>query len=341
MELITPNVQDTAVAKAMFDVAYAAHFVDEPDNPPPCSVAFPVRLRHRSAAAMKEYRAARVDGRLVGYASVSMPVKDNIHYGEAKVVVHPDFRRRGIGTALLREAESIAGANDRRTIGAGVVTALAAGDASHSRSGQLFLETSGFRRTLTEKMFRMDLTAFDPVVEQRLYDEAQAASTEYETVGWTGRIPEELLAPIAVMESTIYSEMPIGDADLEPENVDADRLRERDVFTEQAGVFQSGVIARLKGGTKIAAYTYVLMATEPGDSASQQITIVDPAHRGHRLGMRLKIENHRQLRRTRPALRWIYTGNADGNAPMLSINEKLGFAPVDAWYEYEKTLNRA
>src|SRR5690606_40153197 len=81
-----------------------------------------------------------------------------------------------------------------------------------------------------------------------------------------------------------------------------------------------------------------ILPTEPGTDAEQWITLVAPQHRGHRLGLLIKLENHRQLRRERPAVRWIHTGNADVNRHMIAINELLGFQVVDAWREYQRKL---
>jgi RimJ/RimL family protein N-acetyltransferase len=64
--------------------------------------------------------------------------------------------------------------------------------------------------------------------------------------------------------------------------------------------------------------------------AWQWITIVDPEHRGHRLGMVVKLENLRHAREHEPDLRVIDTGNAAVNDHMISINEAIGFRAVDA-----------
>lgn len=338
MEITTPAVEDAAVAEQMFNVRLAAHEADQPDNPRPCGVGFPIGLRQTHAAAVKKYRVAWVDGRPAGFTFVMLPTKDNLHLAEAEVTVHPDFRRRGIGTALLREVEAIARADGRRTVLVGSVAAWSDDGPKRSEAGRRFLEAQGYRLVFTEQLNRMDLTALDPAIEQRLYDESLAASEEYETVAWTGRIPDEVLDSVAAICRTIIDEVPTGEMDLEPEKIDADRLRTFDAQSLERGEFRCGVAARFKGSTQVVAYTAIRMSAEPGDAANQLITIVAPAHRGHKLGMRIKLENHRRLQADRPAVRWVYTGNADGNAPMLGINKKLGFSLVDGCYEYQKDV---
>ncbi|MGH8919497.1 MAG: GNAT family N-acetyltransferase, partial [Actinomycetes bacterium] len=49
--------------------------------------------------------SARRDGRLVALAIVNLPVDGNEHLALVQVTVHPDWRRQGIGTQLLRALE--------------------------------------------------------------------------------------------------------------------------------------------------------------------------------------------------------------------------------------------
>jgi RimJ/RimL family protein N-acetyltransferase len=55
------------------------------------------------------------------------------------------------------------------------------------------------------------------------------------------------------------------------------------------------------------------------------VTAVVPAHRGHRLGLLVKIAMLELLAEREPAIRRIYTGNAGSNAHMIAINEQLGY----------------
>jgi GNAT superfamily N-acetyltransferase len=56
---------------------------------------------------------ARVDGRIVGHASCFVPLTDNVHTAWLHVDVLDAYRWRGIGTALLRTVEEVAGAGGR------------------------------------------------------------------------------------------------------------------------------------------------------------------------------------------------------------------------------------
>jgi hypothetical protein len=54
-------------------------------------------------------------------------------------------------------------------------------------------------------------------------------------------------------------------------------------------------------------------------------------HRGHRLGLLLKVVMLGLLAQREPALRWIITGNAESNRHMILINEALGYRALDRW----------
>ena len=67
---------------------------------------------------------------------------------------------------------------------------------------------------------------------------------------------------------------------------------------------------------------------ENSGSVSQQDTLVLPAHRGHGLGMLLKLANLAELQRRMPGHPSIITFNAEENRYMLDVNEAIGFIPV-------------
>lgn len=337
MEISHVDIGDDQPVAELLALERAGHAADIPDRPPPCSVAFPVDLRHPRPGRDVRRRVVRVGGRIVAVLTALMPTRDNRHLSALYVLVHPDHRRRGIGRALMEAGFEIARQAGRRTAVSGTVGSWEGGPRRPEAGGR-FLESLGFALALTDVSRRADLTAVDAEAERRMYAEALAKADDYEIIPWSGRTPEALLAGVARLNGTFFDEAPNGDLEVETENLDADHLRELDDAHLARGLFLCGTVARHRASGEIAANTMLAVPAEPGTTADQWITIVDSRHRGHRLGLLVKLENHRQLRRERPEVRWVYTGNADVNQHMISINERLGFEVLDSWQNYQRTL---
>ena len=70
--------------------------------------------------------------------------------------------------------------------------------------------------------------------------------------------------------------------------------------------------------------------------AYQSDTLVVAAHRGHALGMRMKLANLVRLGEVAPERTTVYTWNADENEHMLAINIALGFEPHGMSAEFQR-----
>nr|WP_254071814.1 GNAT family N-acetyltransferase [Rathayibacter sp. VKM Ac-2857] len=73
---------------------------------------------------------------------------------------------------------------------------------------------------------------------------------------------------------------------------------------------------------------YCTVDVLPGRAALWGATLVQPAHRGHRLGMLLKLDALEHLVAADPDCRAVYTWNAEENRPMLAVNEAVGFRAI-------------
>ncbi len=51
-------------------------------------------------------------------------------------------------------------------------------------------------------------------------------------------------------------------------------------------------------------------------------------HRGHGLGLAMKVANLRAVTERHPGVRSISTWNAAENAPMIAVNDEMGFGVV-------------
>lgn len=67
-------------------------------------------------------------------------------------------------------------------------------------------------------------------------------------------------------------------------------------------------------------------------------TAVLPEHRGHSLGRWMKAESIRRARAHHPNLTGLLTDTANSNAPMLAINDELGYVPTHRAVEFQLGL---
>ena len=59
-------------------------------------------------------------------------------------------------------------------------------------------------------------------------------------------------------------------------------------------------------------------------------------HRGHRLGMAVKIRGLQELAKVAPRAKRIQTTNAEQNAQMVAVNVEVGFRKVEAVVAYQR-----
>jgi GNAT superfamily N-acetyltransferase len=335
MEIIELDPADGDLVSGAFDVMLATHAADHPENPAPHRGSFVKGLSYPPPDQDEAHFVAVEDGRVVATMGIGLPNRANLHFGWAWGNVHPDHRRKGIGSALLDHF--IAYARERGRTELTLETHLTwENGVERSKAGQLFLEKHGFKLALSYINRRCAVDALDADTEQSLLDKARAAAgDEYEIISWIGRTPEELMETMARIDSTILAEVPLGELELEPETIDAELKRAKQDRTEAMGLKVVQTVARHRGTGEVVANTCVFIHDD-GEfpDAYQGITIVDRDHRGHRLGLLLKIENLRLVRENFPHIRAIWTDNADVNAPMIDINVTLGYEIVDAGGEF-------
>jgi hypothetical protein len=84
----------------------------------------------------------------------------------------------------------------------------------------------------------------------------------------------------------------------------------------------------------MAALTGLSVAPEVPEWGRQDPTMVARPHRGHRLGMLVKAAMLEWVATAEPGLRMIQTGNADGNAHMIAINEQLGYELLQPGWQF-------
>jgi hypothetical protein len=164
---------------------------------------------------------------------------------------------------------------------------------------------------------------------------ALAASSDYSVVQFEGFAPDEFVDDLALLQSRMSTDAPQEDMHWAPEVWNRQRYRETEESMVAAGRERLVTAARDNATRRLVAFTDIQLSTAFPEFAHQWDTIVLQEHRGHRLGMRIKAANLKALMTTWPKVTSIDTWNAAVNSHMVSINEAIGFRPIECWREWE------
>jgi RimJ/RimL family protein N-acetyltransferase len=139
------------------------------------------------------------------------------------------------------------------------------------------------------------------------------------------------------MTALIDTEAPTGDIDRDPTTADVAAVRTMEELVDKQGRRKLNTVALAADGD-VVGYTDLALTVHEPERAYQWGTLVRADHRGHRLGLALKVANLRLLQETQPRVGTVVTFNAAVNAPMVGVNDRLGFVPVQWMGELQKIL---
>ncbi|HEV2361815.1 MAG TPA: GNAT family N-acetyltransferase [Acidimicrobiales bacterium] len=282
----------------------------------------------------KHLMARDVDGSVLGSAEICFGQLENLDAGEGNLEVLPGRRRRGVGTALLLEMERMVMAEGRRELSMREEFPMSL---EHVSAGSPFAARHGYM--LAQTMERRDLTLpFDESEIARLEAEAAQHSAGYRVVRWDNECAEELLAGRAELMRGMSTDAPQGDLLRDEEEWDVDRIRSADGTVARMNRTKLGVGAVHEESGALVAMSELSIPNTAPTQVYQHDTIVLGAHRGKRLGLLVKTALLRDLVRVNPVTERVCTWNAEDNAPMIGINEQLGWRLAGKVRSYKKDL---
>lgn len=309
------------------------------------------RLRYWRDNAYTRMRIffVRIDGRMVGKSWIRFEQQENLGSALLHVAVLRAYTGRGIGRALLEHAQSLAAADGRTVLmsftehpadfdadGPDVVKPLTGtGALPTAARGVRFAAAAGYRLEQVERFSSLDVAAAVPGLD-RLEREAWTRADGYELLCWTDHCPDEYVAQLAVLMSRMSTDAPTGGLSYDEETWDVARVRHVEDTWTQAGNVSLVAAARHRQSGELAAYSVLELAPGKPWLAEQDDTLVASSHRGHRLGMLVKIANLRRLAGY-PDVRRVTTFNAAENDHMLAINVALGFRPAGWDGEWQRS----
>ena len=230
--------------------------------------------------------------------------------------VDASWRRKGIGSALLRLMAQYGAENRRTHLHGQVRSAIPAGAA--------FAAAMGGVAGLEQRESEVDLARLDLGLIDRWIEEGPVHAPGYEVVFMTAGYDPSCLSAIAEVYDAM-DDMPHDDLQAGTQRKTVEQLAGADAMLAGSGETRWSAFAREVGSDRFAGVTDVFLRSWDPAIAHQGNTGVLPAHRGRRLGWWLKAAMARRIVDHASAVRVIRTGNAFSNAHMLAINDAMGF----------------
>jgi GNAT superfamily N-acetyltransferase len=331
MDFVRVKPDDMTQVAAVAGIEEAARQVDDPDAFPPIAKMLAGQMRYGWDLEPPEHYLCIPEGASdpVGVLVLDMPTRDNLHLVWAQIFVHPDHRRHGHGSVIMNEALRMAHESGRSTIWVGT--------AEDDQGARRFVEGLGFRYASHDARRRQVLANVDQTEVQRLWELAEAAATDYSLERLQPPISDEVLTALVEVTAAI-NDAPMGELTYEDEKFDLHRLRDFETAARGRGDRVYRVIARHRDTGEVGGHTVVVTHPLQPDVGGQADTAVARHHRGHRLGLLLKIDMMRWLAEVEPQLKIIDTWNNVDNNFMINVNEALGYRLSRIFNMYELKL---
>jgi GNAT superfamily N-acetyltransferase len=283
--------------------------------------------------------AAEPRGPIIGVGVMEVPLRDNVHSAEVTVAVHPQHRRRGVGTAIVERMAALAAADGRSVLNSIVDVPVALAGAHPS---ELFARHAGFVATLpgNSRYLEVPLDAAR-VDELRSVVNTARDAADYRVLTFTTPWPGEYLEDHCELLRRMSTDEPAGDANKEEEVWDRRRIDEYDGLLVARGARKLAAVAQHVASGRLVAFSELLLAPHAPSECWQLATLVHPDHRGHRLGLAVKLANVVALAAAAPSVRRIMTSNAAENAAMIAVNDMMGFEIAGAGWFWQKDVRVA
>jgi GNAT superfamily N-acetyltransferase len=281
-----------------------------------------------SEALVHRFLLAREDdGIAIAAGFLVLPVRDNLHAAWADLRVTASHRRQGIGRAVLDEIVGAVTGENRRVINH--VSDMPIGqEATHP--SRPFVEAMGFvpshaghRRSLHLPLDPAHLGALNADIA------GAPGAQDYRMITLRGPWPDEFVEDQCALERAMSTDQPLGDEEGEEEAWDAARIGESDRLWAGQGLTSVVAAAQHIESGRLVAYTRMAVSDRRPTEAWQWATIVLKEHRGHRLGLAVKVANLAHVLEVMPTVRKVITSNAAVNEPMIAVNDLMGFE-IDA-----------
>jgi GNAT superfamily N-acetyltransferase len=321
-------MDDTTAMRACFVMTEAAWAVDQPNVPPWPLRTFAGKWGDGFDSSPQQAWIGYDDsGEPTGGYLLRLPDKENLDRAMCTLIVAMARRRAGAGTELLAHCADQARLAGRTWL---------QGHARDGSAGAAFAAAAGATPGIADVNRVLSIDAGLAGRLARLRASVEPLAAGYTLLSWAGPTPDEYLEQVVRMNNAM-ADAP-RDAGVEPHAWDAERVRANERSSAKHGLLHRTVVARDEKSGDLAALSEIATDVGTPDWGFQLETVVLPEHRGHRLGLLVKVAMLELLAGQAPEVRRIFTDNAGSNRHMIAINDQLGFEAADTYRSWELDL---
>ena len=318
---------DEATLRQCHELFYADTLRTFPGFPPQPYEAYAASARSARYLGIgpRRFWAAWEGGRLLGYATAVYPDRQSLEWATPRVFVGEAHRRRGIGTALLREIVAGARAEGRAR--------LAYDQVRIGTAGEFWAGAVGFantQRTRWQMLYVAD-------VDRALWDVPVPAG--FRLVRWADAAPGDLVDAFAEARNAI-ADAPHGESSHRDTEWTVERVRQAEADVRAAGEEERFVVAVHEPTGAVAAVTGLLLDRGRVDICWQRDTAVVARFRGNGLGRAVKAAMMRWVVADIPDLGMVTTSNAADNTYMIRVNEQIGYTHYADMGQFEASVEQ-
>lgn len=269
-----------------------------------------------------------VKEKLIGQSGIGITLEEapsfesNEHIAGPYISLRKEYRRNGIGTRVLKMLVEKAKELGKTTMQGGTAR----------ESGFNFLAKLGGILALEGVENKLYMKNVDWDMIEQWQKEGPDRAKGSKLIDFHD-VPEDIIQEYVDIYSETMNQAPIGElegkAKVTPETrrLSEKRLKDKNIVWY--------TMASIEEDNKISGLTETFYSSDESHQIGQNLTGVKEKYRGKGLGKWLKAEMLLYIRKKYPDLLYIITGNADSNAPMLSINERMGFKRYLGWKAYK------
>ncbi|MHA2249954.1 MAG: GNAT family N-acetyltransferase [Candidatus Kariarchaeaceae archaeon] len=261
------------------------------------------------------------------YTNENSPSFDGTsHIAHGKISIHHEFRRQGIATELLKIIVSNAMKANKTILQTDVYLDIAVNFCKE-------VLKANPAKTGNENRLYFDQVNWD--LMRKWVDEGKER-TKNVSLHIYQEIPDDILDDFCEIYNETSSQEPSDELEEHYiETSESRRIQEKQ-FRERNQTLIT--ILTKEVDNKISSLTEIFYDPKDNFQGSQWLTGVKMEYRGRGLGKWIKAAMLLYLKENYPSIKFVRAGNADLNAPMRSINERMGFKTIFKRYDYNLRL---